>query len=235
MSIPNLSPVFDDIIIDLKGKTAKEYIDGELCDDFRDIYKIVFRKPWEFRLYDDCEPIEVPVKKLTVAEPVRKGCRVYIDFSNISSNIHGFTINPEEFVKMLTRRCGDIQKGYIAGSFPDRECPYWDRWKKLYFDVRIHNKGKEMGVDETLHSAILNDLLQYPGSDIVIVTGDGNNEGWTSFPKCVVHALKVCRKVTLMAWKGRINSVFQDYVRYPNFEIMTLDSCKGELMECNVY
>ena len=109
----------------------------------------------------------------------------------------------------------------------------WGHYKKAGFEVQVMQRaegGKEVGVDDTLHAAILNEArknFREPRT-MVLVTGDGNaNGGRVSFPQAAEVALQSGWKVEVWAWNYSTSAAwrsFQDaYGASGNFSLMSLD------------
>lgn len=193
--------------------------------------------------FDKNEIIELQTTPITTYKYVQPNevVHIYIDYSNITAgfeHIHGsHPINPQGLANFLEegRYCMDKQ---IAGSFPHAGHDIWKVWNQLGYRTKIGGTGKEQFVDDFLHAQIFRLLLQIQKNDahkhvIVLVTGDGNNnDNYTSFVECVLHAAALDFRVEICSWKQRLNKVYLDIVaKYPKLvSIKYLDMSKHSIL-----
>lgn len=99
----------------------------------------------------------------------------------------------------------------LAGAIPPACADLWPYAENLGFDVRLLRSAEvasgrlaEQGVDELLHLAMANTLLDHPGPDtMVLLSGDGSgSEGGSSFPSQLRRALERGWSVEVYAWES---------------------------------
>lgn len=211
-----------DTIIDIdNGMTAMDYIESDYetlikdaDDSFRKhldfMMKCVKTELWRLNIYDEyAEQEQVVAAKAKVEVKVAvversNICNVYVDISNLSAELG--VINPSEFHSLYVK---NMRQGYVVGSFPSASDPYWGRWRALGYNVKVFGPGKEQGVDETLHSIMLRNII-LDNVDIVLATGDGNCAGWTNFPECCKVAMEKGINVKVVSWKQRLNKAYNN-------------------------
>jgi hypothetical protein len=121
----------------------------------------------------------------------------------------------------------------------------WKEWRQANYQVRVggHHKEeegehlKEQFVDEALQSMIL-DTIHDPSLDkrpqtLVLVTGDGNDEGDHSFPKVIRQAAEVSFTVpaaTTTLPRHEIRLLARASVREAEAELLSLVSDRHALL-----
>lgn len=188
--------------------SANANAETEYRDEFLKLAKAFYRCEWQIISEEPYETSGSDYSDCDVVSPTPRGDhRTYVDISNISAGIDLFkpgVINARGLHDFIG---GKMIDGYVVGSFPDSSSSYWNDWTKLGYKVSIHRGGEEQGVDEKLHAVILRDAVKYRGS-MVIVTGDGNSEGWTNFVECATMARGLGCDVKIVSWKHRLNKKF---------------------------
>ena len=209
---------------------------SSLCSSNLELFSKNLEDPSEF------------LKKLDLA--CGKEVDAYIDVSNIMIGAKLFEndinydalINPEKIMEII-RGCRDVGRIVAAGTSPERDNLFWNRWGEtaeiLHYKKITHSDGSkgEQGVDELLHLPILINLTDQAQCNkqrtIILMTGDGNNNsGHSSFPSVVEMILeKTIWNVELWCWKRSMNTIWLTYSnKYSSFSIHYLDDYRNEIV-----
>jgi hypothetical protein len=196
------------------------------------------RKSW-------CGDLEVCVPDVDAAGEVLS---VFVDNSNIHIGCQatprpGAPLPPfarlkhKELVARVVRGrpCGIMFVG--GGGMPDAVVR---AWVSCGFRVKASvTDDYQANIDELLHSQIQRVLLETsvrgekPGT-LVLLTGDGNrNSHRSSFPSCVVSALKFGWRIELYAWKMSLSSTMRGIAALSKgrMTITCLDTWRDEITE----
>ncbi|ESZ94089.1 hypothetical protein SBOR_5509 [Sclerotinia borealis F-4128] len=116
--------------------------------------------------------------------------------------------------------------GYLNGQSSGSETPYSNTATQGYL---------EQGVDELLHMKLLETIIDYKPSTIVLATGDGAEAEYSAgFFKNVERALMKGWKVELVAWKQGLSHEYQSKAfvqRWKNqFSVICLEDFSEELL-----
>jgi hypothetical protein len=131
-------------------------------------------------------------------------------------------------------QCGRwTEKQLVVGS-GHSDAGRWARYKRAGYETQVLERtsgGKEVGVDDTLHAAMLAEANKKFGESrtLVLLTGDGNaNNGRMSFPAAAEIALQNGWKVEVWAWDYSTSAAWRDfstaYGPSGNFSLMLLDA-----------
>lgn len=103
----------------------------------------------------------------------------------------------------------------ISGSIPPDSNSLWNNAKELGYDTHLLKRVKdertlkkvEQAVDESLHLAMANVVLDFPAPQtMILLSGDGKVSGQnTSFPNQVERALKFGWNVEVYTWNNSYN------------------------------
>jgi hypothetical protein len=158
---------------------------------------------------------------------------VFVDYSNLSISPmrEGRRINIGKVVQTI-HRSRTIQQKVVVGSANSSESD-WERWRELGYKRLVDShRGREENVDELLHSQLAKVAGRtFPSTRIIVlVTGDGNNNGGrASFPCHIENALLHNFWIELYSWKGSLSNVYlkfeKNYGARGQFKIVYLDDC----------
>ena len=147
-----------------------------------------------------------------------KSVHVFVDHSNIAigaTKSTGKQLDIDRLVRCVERR-RNIKERKIVGSLESERTKA--AWQQLGYTVSADKRGgKERFVDDTLHAQILETAGKIfdPRRVLAVVTGDGNdNEGRTTFPKCVDSALKNGCRVEVYSWRQGRHHVYNDLAKH---------------------
>jgi hypothetical protein len=125
------------------------------------------------------------------------------------------------------------EKQLVVGS-GHAEAGRWARYRRSGYETQVLERtsgGKEVGVDDTLHAAMLAEANKQFGEarTLVLLTGDGNgNNGRMSFPAAAEIALQNGWKVEVWAWDYSTSAAWRDfstaYGPSGKFSLMSLDT-----------
>ena len=163
----------------------------------------------------------------TAAE--RQQVHVFIDHSNIfvGARRAGKELQPVQLARYV-HAGRTLEQGVVVGS--NMRAAQQEAWKQLQYSVVADPRnGPEHFVDEALHAQLMKTAAQSfaEGRVMTLVTGDGNaNEGRTTFPDCVLTALKNNWHVELCSWRAGTSQAFYRIAKeYPDvFRIRHLDT-----------
>lgn len=144
-----------------------------------------------------------------------------VDHSNLIGGLGEKGIDYAQFLGLLGGG-RQVDKAVMVGSHPyprSSSARTWEEgarhggWGTIAFD-RYH--GREQGVDEAIHAQISSIALDEGRRRLILVTGDGNNNGGppnTNFLGIVQKLLMKGVAVELWSWR---TSCHHDYVRMAN-------------------
>ena len=170
---------------------------------------------------------QVVAAPVPAAVPQRVGIHVFVDHSNVSIGARrtGRQLDVEQMIRSVE---GDreAKKGFVAGSQMTDD--HKAAWERCGYTVALDERaGPERFVDEALHAAMMDDVSRnFPERRVlVLLTGDGNaNEGRTTFPSCLEHALTRDWDVEVFSWRSGASSVYAAMdEQYPAFRLRYLD------------
>ena len=159
----------------------------------------------------------------------RRHVHVFIDHSNICIGARraGKELQPAQLARFV-QAGRTLKQGVVIGS--NMSAVQQEAWRQLQYTVVADPRsGPEHFVDEALHAQLMKTAAQSfaEGRVMTLVTGDGNaNEGRTTFPDCVLTALKNNWHVELCSWRAGTSQAFYRIAKeYPDvFRIRPLDT-----------
>ena len=142
---------------------------------------------------------------------VRSKVHVFLDHSNVwlGAKRSGKLLEPVGVVRFIEGRRDIVERVLIGSTMSDEQ---EREWRRLQYTTDIDRRGgKERFVDGQLHAHLMKAASKTfaQGRIIALATGDGNdNHGRTTFPECVVLALKNGWHVELYSWRESTNQIY---------------------------
>lgn len=130
---------------------------------------------------------------------------------------NSFRIHFANLFNFVTQK-RNVNYAFVAGSIPPRTDPLWKRFSNLGIKVEKQERGmsgQEIAVDEAIQLAIANRLLDFSGSEtIVLLTGDGagysKGKGFITALERVVSQKKM---IEVVSWDAGINGSLKKFAQ----------------------
>lgn len=198
------------------------------------------------------QPVSMAINRTTQLETHQvSDAYVFIDMSNVLAGAQHLDgqldrstrVSVPAFVHLIEDQ-HRVRGRQVAGSFPHAASSFWEFFRTEHYCVHIEEKSGgrrgERSVDTSLHALALHTVGHWtrqrqPGEalTLILVTGDGNaNNGLTSFPDVVKHAVSNGWQVQLWSWRSTRARIYTELERrYPSQIVLRdLDDYRSALL-----